>query len=118
VFEIKKNPVGRYYFIFKDQQDQGLVVSKSFPDRSQLEICIAGIRDTAPIAAVFEIEEKQLPQFFIETKNNGYIFFLKGFDGNLILVSDPYQDKSECIKAIECLKNLAFNAGIKDSAML
>jgi uncharacterized protein YegP (UPF0339 family) len=117
IFEIKQNAVGRYYFILKDTTEKGLVVSRSFSDRSRLETCIAQVRDKAPLAEIKEDLEENMrpPVFFIEKDKTGYTFSLIGFENEVIFSSESYSKKDECIKAIELLKNLALDAGIVDS---
>lgn len=117
VFEIKQNPVGRYYFIFRGIEGTVLVVSQSFSDRSQLEKCISNVRSVAQVGEIKENEsdKMQFPFFKIEKENEYYVFFLIGFQGEVIFSSDSYQEKEECVKAIKLFKSLSFHAGILDS---
>ena len=116
VFEIKINPVGRYFFVFRDAEGTALVVSKSFGGRSQLEKCLADIRDTAQIAALKEsAKNKTVPPLFrIENDRESYTFALIGFEGEVIFSSEGYAQRNDCIAAIELLKKLSFDAGIVD----
>lgn len=117
LFEIKQNAVGRYYFIFKDLSEKGLIVSKSFPDRSRLETCVAQIRATAIVAGVTEDPVNRIapPLFIIKNENTGYTFTLIGFEGEIVFRSECFQNREDCIKSIAVLKNLSADAGILDS---
>jgi uncharacterized protein YegP (UPF0339 family) len=118
IYEIKKNPVGRYYFIFRDTEGTALVVSKSFGFRSQLEKCLADIRDTAQVAAIKESSGDHVspPLFGIEYHRENYTFFLIGFEGEVIFSSEGYSQKRDCLVAVERLKSLSLDAGIMDLA--
>jgi len=116
VFEIKRNAVGRYYFIFRDANEAALVVSGSFYDRAQLEKCLAQVREAALVAdiAVEGVGENP-PLFRIDEGPGGLFFSLFGFAGEVLFSSKAYADWCDCIMAIELLKKLAFDAGIVDS---
>jgi len=116
VFEIKQNAVGRYYFVFKDTDGKLLIISKSFPDRSMLEICIAQVREKAKVAGIKEnMDDIMQPPLFIINKDiSGYAFTLIGFEGEVIFSSESYEQKSECLNSVELLKDLSFDAGIAD----
>ncbi len=116
VFEIKQNAVGRYYFVFKDPDGKGLIVSKSFADRASLESCVAHVRDKAKVARISECTDGQAqpPLFLIQKYMAGYTFTLIGFEGEIIFSSESYLHKEDCIKNIELLKNQSLNAGILD----
>lgn len=77
VFEIKQNPVGRYYFIFKGIQGRVIVVSQSFSDRSQLEKCLSNVRSMAKFGEIKENESDKIrfPFFEIDKENEYYVFF-------------------------------------------
>jgi uncharacterized protein YegP (UPF0339 family) len=116
VFEIKLNPVGRYYFVFRDVEETGLVVSKSFRSRAQLEKCLSAVRDTAQVAEITEDANGKLPPYFwIENNEENFVFSLLDFEGEVVFSSESYQQKSECLKAVRLLKDLSFDAGIVDS---
>lgn len=115
VFEIKQNAVGRYYFVFKDLTSQALVVSGSFCRRSELEKCLAIVRETAPIAQICDDKSNSAPPYFLFLESNdGFSFSLIGFDGETIFTSKAYKEKSSCIGAIENMKSDSLNAGIID----
>lgn len=117
LFEIKQNAVGRYYFIFKDLSEKGLIVSKSFPDRSRLETCVAQIRATAIVAGVSGDPLNSIPPplFIIKSGKTGYTFTLIGFEGEIVFSSECFENREDCIKSIEVLKDLSADAGILDS---
>lgn len=120
VFEIKKNPVGRYYFVFRDMNGMALATSISFSGRSQLEKCLAYLRDTVQLSEAKETEKAsdELPLFKINSKNGGgYDFSLIGFDGFLILTSECFPYEEDCLAAIETLKNQSCDAGIADTLL-
>lgn len=119
VFVIKKNPVGRYYFVFQASDCNVLTVSKSFSSRSELEICIVAIREYAQIADVIEgNHQKQaeiFPQFLITETQKSYSFSLKGFNNEVVFSSELYKDIKQCQEAIDYLKSTSFDAGVMDS---
>ncbi len=119
IFEIKQNAVGRYYFVFKSLEGKPYIISKSFADRSSLEICIAQIREKAKVAGVTENYPDgiiQPPLFHIITdKGMGYYFVLIGFEGEVIFSSESFAKMYDCICGIEVLKNQSLDAGIVDS---
>jgi uncharacterized protein YegP (UPF0339 family) len=116
VFEIKKNAVGQYFFVFKILEGNNSVVSMSFAERSGLEHCLSQVREKSQIACMVEedIDEDKLPQFLIRSEASGYIFYLIGFDCEIILASEHYVGKENCIKGILALKDLSYDAGILD----
>ena len=116
VFEIKQNAVGRYYFVFKEDNEQALVVSGSFWGRSELEKRLANVREAAPVACICDDRKSNMPPLFeLHEGKDGLAFSLVGFDGKLIFDSKAYKEKSGCLEAIETLKRESFNAGIVDS---
>ena len=123
VFEMKRTAVGGYFFVFRDLDGQGIVVSKSFQDRSSLEICVAHVRDNAKVASVVEMMDdsdrssmlKYPPLFLLETGKTGCSFSLIDFDGAVVFSSKRYVQKDECLKSIEKMKNLSLDAGVVDS---
>lgn len=117
VFEIKRNPVGQYYFVFRTDSDALRVCSRSFPDRSSLERCIAGIREAGPFAVVDrETPEQSPPRFLLEKDAHGVRFSLEGFDGERIFTSAAYADPAACLHDIRCVKTLAGDARIRDQS--
>jgi hypothetical protein len=48
-FEIKQSATGNYYFTFKSLPEQANIISCSFPDRAELEKCLARVREAAPL---------------------------------------------------------------------
>ncbi|NLE24254.1 MAG: DUF1508 domain-containing protein [Clostridiaceae bacterium] len=114
-FEIKKNAVGRYYFIFKDDMNEAIVVSGSFGSRSDLEKNIACIRETAAVADLCEIGENLIsPLFKLCENKDGFTFSLLGYEGETILTSKLYHEKSRCVVAVNKLKRLSYDANIID----
>lgn len=116
VFEIKQNSIGNYYFTFNDYECNATVISRSFSTRSDLETCLAHIRDTAMIADVVEscMQCGSPPYFFIQNNHEGAIFSLIGFHGDVIFSSVPYVSEVQCKEAIRMLKALAQSAGTVD----
>lgn len=116
VFEIKQNAVGRCYFVFKDSNGQALVASGSFSRRSELENCLAMVRETAPIAQICEDSASSAPPCFLLCESyGGFSFSLIGFNGETIFISKTYIEKCTCIEAIENMKRGSPNAGIIDT---
>lgn len=117
IFQIKKNAVHRYYFVFKTTEEKIIATSKSFSSRSELEICIAGIRDYAKIADLKEENEniKALPVFKILNNEKGYSFNLISMENEIIFTSDNYINKEQCKEAISLIKENVYDANILDS---
>jgi uncharacterized protein YegP (UPF0339 family) len=116
-FEIKRHATGRYFFVFWDMEKKNVMVSHSFSDRSELEICIAQIRDYARVASVYKNEEdlRSLPAFSIRKKNEGYEFVLIGFEGEVLICSEAYSELDACLYGVLTIKELALEARIVDS---
>jgi len=118
VFEIKKNAVGRYYFVFKSDDNHNLVVTQSFLKRSEMEKCISEIRETATVAEICERNLSSKPPFFqLNEDANGWSCSLMGFSGNLVFISEKYKTKQECIGTMNTMKELSADAGIVDTAI-
>ena len=116
VFEIKRNAIGRYYFVFRYKLHEVLFVSPSFSKRSELEKCISELREAAVVAEICEETEKTPPPLFLlEASSEGFHFSLLGFSGNVMISSGKYPNKDQCVKIINILKKLAADAGIADN---
>lgn len=114
-FEIKLNPMGRYYFVFRVNEGLNPVVSRSFAGRSQLEKCLANVRDIAPFAQISNEAHPSMPPFFqVEKVEGGYLFSLIGFEGEYVLSSELYENDRLCLEAIHVLREKSFNAMIVD----
>lgn len=116
MFEIKQNSIGNYYFTFNDSKCKTTVISRSFSNRSELETCLAHIRDTAMIADVCDccIQRGSPPYFLIQNDEEGITFSLIGFHDEIIFSSVPYSSEAECKEAISTLKTSSQKAGIVD----
>ena len=116
VFEIKQNPVGNYYFTFHNSECKTTVISHSFSNRSELESCLANIRDAAMIADIYNcyMQRGSPPYFIMESDKEGITFSLIGFRGEIIFNSVPYLSEVQCKEAIIVLKTSAQRAGIVD----
>lgn len=115
-FEIKQSATGAYYFTFKSPPEQANIVSCSFPDRAELEKCLARVREAAPLAVTFSGNGPYggPPYFWIQPREDGVIFSLVGFKGEIIFSSVPYPDEMHCNEAINLLKFCAQKAGTVD----
>jgi uncharacterized protein YegP (UPF0339 family) len=116
-FEIKRNAVDRFYFVFRISSQGQNLVSKSFPDRSGLEACISQIRNYAKIAQVVEEERDSAENPLFRTyqaKSGRYAFGMIGTAGELIAQSDEYPSREKCLRSIELFKELSANAKIID----
>jgi len=117
VFEIKKNSVGRYYFVFRYENEEILLISGSYAKRSQLEKCFSDIREAAIVANICEKSTPDnYPAFIISEKERKYTFSLVGFGGNDIFCSEFYREKEKCLKVIKILKENCYDIGIIDLA--
>lgn len=117
LFEIKRNAVNRFYFVFRISSKEQILVSKSFADRSGLE---AGISQARVFAQIAQVEDKKpsapgIPFFKASrTKKNRYVFELLGPDGELTARSNEYQSLEKCLDSIEIFRESAVEARIID----
>lgn len=115
-FEIKQSPTGNYYFTFKGLNGDTQTISRSFPNRIELEKCLSGVREAAPLADVIEDFDQygKLPVFQIQRQADGFVFSLLGFKREIVFSSISYLDVKQCEQAIGILKDEASNAAILD----
>lgn len=114
-FHIKKSPVGSYYFIFVGKDNKSIITSKSFVNRSSLELCLAEIRHYIPVAEINDNTDIPLTPFFmiIHRKDiNSFTFC----DANreILFSSESFKSKEECIIVIKYLKENIPDAGVQD----
>ncbi|MEA5060369.1 MAG: DUF1508 domain-containing protein [Candidatus Pelethousia sp.] len=116
VFEIKQTPTDSYYFTFRGVDGDTQVISHSFPDRAELEKCLSCVRDVAPLADVCANLGAywEQPFFCVQAQEDGLIFSLIGFNGEIIFRSVSYPDAMRCREAIAKLKAFARKAAIVD----
>ncbi len=116
VFEIKQTPTGNYYFIFKDLDGEKQVVSSSFQNRAELEICLSKVRSAAPLSDIrIELDDKiRYPYFLIQKQREGFIFSLIGFVGEYVFSSVVYKDETSCRQALEVIKSNVVHAAVLD----
>lgn len=103
-FEIKQSPTGSYYFTFKNAEGTTHIISCSFPDRAQLEACLANVRGTVPFAPICTDSCGASPYFIIQQKEQGIFFSLIGFNMESIFCSIFSSDAKRCKEAIHALK--------------
>lgn len=115
-FELKRNAVGRVYFIFKNDEDVLVAVSQSFPDRAALETCITSLRNIVKIANLVHEEERLSPPCFLMKRSHldHYHFVVIGFYGEILIQSEDYADLETCRCSVEYLKAAAAEAKIVD----
>ena len=114
VFEIKRNAVGRYYFVFKNEEEEELLVSGSFSDRPQLEKYLANMRESVQMADIVVGGEVNPPMFKINIDCEGCTFSLLDFNKEIIYQSDYFAELNDCMLVIIQLKKLSFSAGVAD----
>lgn len=116
VFEIKRNAVGYYYFIFRTTADISRLCSHSFADRAALERCVADLREIVPIADVEESTSASQapPRFLVVEAAQGFHFTLHGLQDEHIFTSDPSPDRAHCLRRIRLLKSLISQARVLD----
>jgi uncharacterized protein YegP (UPF0339 family) len=116
VFEIKMNAVDRLYFVFRDTSGASIVTSRSFTGRASLERCIAGIRDTAPVAEIHMASERTVPPVFIIREGaSRFSFDLVGYGGDIVFSSSLYKTAADCLMALKSFKNESLDARLLDS---
>lgn len=113
IFEIKQNPLNRYYFTFKDVGETVKITSQTFESRSSLEACLSQIRESVVVAQISDEENEQLtpPYFLIRPMGT---FSLMGFQGETIFSSTVFDSRETCFEAIQILKKTAQHAGVVD----
>lgn len=116
VFEIKQNSAANYYFTFKNSDDVTLIISCSFPDRAELEKCLSGVRDAAPLAevSIYPDSSGNPPFFEIQSKKDGCMFSLVGFQGEILFTSVFYSEEKLCRESIHTFKTFSQKAAIVD----
>lgn len=116
VFEIKRNAVGYYYFIFRTTAEISRLCSHSFADRAALERCVADLREIVPLADVEESSStpQAPPRFLIAEAEQGFQFTLHGLQDEHIFTSDPSPDRAHCLRRIMLLKSLISQARVLD----
>ncbi|PKM93226.1 MAG: hypothetical protein CVU84_16940 [Firmicutes bacterium HGW-Firmicutes-1] len=116
-FEIKRNAVGQFYFVFKDPNNATVAVSQSFLERSYLEVCVSKIRDEAKFASINDLQHPHHlnPLFDISCNESGeYIFMMISITGEIIMYSEGFDQKELCIEKLEIFKRYAQDARIVD----
>lgn len=114
VFQIKKNPSGRFYFVFQKAHDF-CIVSKSYTDRALLEDSIVQLRKFSDISEVFTHEtHKSYPCFLIQEDDQQFSFHAFGLKGEMVMTSMPFQTLEACQQAIDILKTSARDSKIQD----
>lgn len=116
VFEIKQSPTEYYYFTFRSDDQKVRVISGNFQDRAELEKCLSKVRSAAPLAETYTCmnPEGKPPFFWMRAQENGVVFSLIGFKGEIIFSSISYPNELACLEAIKTLKQLSQKAVIQD----
>ncbi|MEN1760696.1 hypothetical protein [Anoxynatronum sibiricum] len=111
VFQIKKNPSGRYYFVFLEEmhvkEKEGFyIVSKSYTDRALLEDSIVQLRKFSDISEIITDENKlRYPCFFVKQDScHQFYFHAFGIKGDLVMTSMSFQSRQACHKGIHMIK--------------
>ena len=88
-------------------------MSSSIPDRASLEYSISEVRNLSRISEIV-LDLGQFPCFCIIKCDRGWIFHLKGFNNELIMESEGYAVKEDCILALTKIKEQAIDAKLLD----
>ncbi len=113
--EIKKNPTGNYYFIFKNRH-QFVAVSKSFESHTRLDEQLNQLRQHAKTALVYEGDyDGVFPVFqVISIGSDNYRFQYLSDRSLPILQSDLFTNRKQCLKFLNELKEQINDASIID----
>ena len=113
--EIKKNPTGNYYFIFKNRH-HFVAVSKSFETRIRLDEQLNFFKQSAKTAHVYEGDSNgDFPVFqVISIGANNYRFQFLSDKTLPILQSDLFTNRKQCLKFLNELKEQVEEAHILD----
>lgn len=113
--EIKKNPTGNYYFIFKNR-NQFVAVSKSFESHARLDEQLSLLKQNAKTAQVYEGEYEGVFPIFqvISIGSDNYRFQYLTDRSIPILQSDLFTNRKQCLKFLNELKEQIGEASILD----
>ena len=116
VFEIKQNPSGGYYFVLKDMGQETAAISGNYFQRGEMEKQIAKIREVAAVADIIYGMSDAItgPAFLITENGEGALFYLYGFDKEIIFSSGMYAEESTCRSIINKIRELSQNAKVVD----
>jgi len=114
IFQIKKNPSGRYYFVF-NKTHYFSIVSKSYGDRALLEESIVQLRKFSDVSPVFTDEPPvSYPCFLIQEEDQQFAFHSFGLKGDLVMTSMPFETLDDCLEAIKTLKLSSRESKVQD----
>lgn len=100
---IKKNAIGKYFFIVRDTEDKELATSKSFESLLALKRCLKHIRLTLNYE-MQDIEGIALT-FEITCKMGEYTFMMTAPNHEVLIQSCHHPSQEMCQRAIESCKN-------------
>lgn len=114
-FEIKKSDAG-VMFNLKAGNGEVIGTSEVYNSRASLEAGIASVKHNAPTAPIEDqtvenFEQKTCPKFEVFADKAGKARFrLKARNGEIILASQGYANKQNCLAGIESVKANAAEA--------
>ena len=120
-FEIKKSGDG-VMFNLKAGNGEVIGTSEVYNSRASLDAGIASIRKNASVAPVEDqtnegFEQESCPKFEVFTDKAGKPRFrLKARNGEIILASQGYASKQNCLVGIESVKTNAADAMVSEIA--
>ncbi len=115
VFELKKNAVNRYFFMFRASNDAVIITSKSYGDRASIEKSIACIREAVRTAILWEKnQDVQRPYYDITLVNSGFLFRLYDQNGAILLESVRFAERELCADNLRMFIDMAADVKIID----
>ena len=115
VFELKKNAVNRYFFMFRASNDAVIITSKSYGDRASIEKSIARIREAVRTAILWgKNQDVQRPYYDITLVNSGFLFRLYDQNGAILLESVRFAERELCADNLRMFIDMAADVKIID----
>ncbi|SMP55312.1 hypothetical protein [Anoxynatronum buryatiense] len=120
-FHIKKNPSGRFYFVFHGHESSRddtafSIASKSYTDRAQLEESIVQLRKFSDLSEIIVKDQcLQYPCFAVrEDEQHRFYFHVFGLKGDLVMTSQPFSSWEVCLEGVQIIKKKARESKVLD----
>lgn len=118
-FKIKTAGSGKFIFDLVAGNGQVICTSQQYAGMDTCKAGIESVKKNCAVAAVedqtkdgFATEKNPKWEVYLDKGGEHYRFRLKATNGQLILASQGYKDKSSAMKGIESIKNNAPDAKI------
>ncbi len=102
-FDIQKTVQGRFYFILRSSNGQGILTGYFYASEDKVREAIAKVKGLVSDAANFDIR----------SGGQQWYFFLKSADGRAVAQSEHYTTEASMKKGIESVRRTAPEASVK-----